>query len=385
MRLTALKRRGDGASGPWDKLEGGGTWETKGPRSFTERTTANAWGGANKAFLRGLAFGAATAAAAIGLCGSAHAQSSTPPSSPWASGPPPWASTGPKGVSTVVQELEVVKHLPGPALWRVTRGSSEVIILGVLQPLPHLLVWDTTRVTNALDGATALLLPPQPKFGVLDGVAMLFNRGAFELHGETLAATLPPEERARYDHVLALIHAKPDKYAHLKPAVAGAFLIGDWRRAAGLSDAKPISTVVKLAQADHVPIRHIGDFNAAPFAKSLAQMSPSANLACFDAAMDDIDRESARAPSNAKAWANADLKAIGQSYTISVFERCLMQNPSVQGLLERGMTAGMQAIEEALQRPGKTVAVIDLNFLLRPNGVLDRLKAKGDMITLPKG
>jgi hypothetical protein len=171
----------------------------------------------------------------------------------------------------------------------------------------------------------------------------------------------------------------------LKPAVAGGLLIGDWRRAAGLSDAKPDSTVVKLAQADHVPIRHIGDFDGAPLARTVAQMSPSANLACFDAAMDDIDRESSRAPANAKAWANADLKAIGQSYTISVFDRCLMQNPSFQGLWERGMTAGMQAIEEALQHPGKTVAIIDLNYLLRPNGVLDRLKAKGDAITLPKG
>ncbi len=278
-----------------------------------------------------------------------------------------------------------MKHLPGPALWRVTRGESEVIILGSLQPLPHMLVWDTTRVANALDGATALLLPPEPKFSVLDSVSLFFNRGAFELHGETLSAALPPQERARYSHVLALIHASPDKYEHLKPAVAGGFLLGDWRRAAGLSDAKPISTVEKLARADHVPIRHIGDFDGAPVAKTVAQMSPSANLACFDAAMDDIDREAARAPANAKAWANADLKAIGQSYTVSVLDRCLMQTPSVQGLLERGMTQGMQAIEQALESPGKTVAIIDLNYLLRPGGILDRLKAKGDAITLPKG
>jgi len=340
----------------------------------------------NGAVLRGFRFGVATAAVVIGLmCGSAHAQSSTPPPSPWANGPPPWASTAPKGESTVVQELEIVKHLPGPALWRVTRGDSEVIIVGSLQPLPHLLVWDTTRISNALDGATALLLPPEPKFSVLDSVSLFFNRGAFELHGQTLSQALPPSERARYEHVLALLHAKPDKYEHMKPAVAGGFLIGDWRRAAGLSDAKPISTIEKLAETDHVPIRHIGDFDAAPFAKIIAQMSPSADLACFDAAMDDIDRESAKAPANAKAWANADLKAIGQSYTISVFDRCLMQSPSVQGLLERGMTQGMQAIEQALQHPGKTVAIIDLNFLLRPNGVLDRLKARGDVITLPKG
>jgi hypothetical protein len=41
-------------------------------------------------------------------------------------------------------------------------------------------------------------------------------------------------------------------------------------------------------------------------------------------------------------------------------------------------------IENALRRPGKSVAVIDLNFLLRPNGVLDRLRASGDVISLPE-
>jgi uncharacterized protein YbaP (TraB family) len=337
------------------------------------------------AFFKGLAFGVAAASAVAAMCGSAHAQTAPPASSPWSNGPPPWAAAGPQGVSNVVQELDVIKRLPGPALWRVTRGDSEVIILGSLQPLPHLLVWDTSRVAHALDGATALLLPPEPKVGVMDSVGLFFNRGAFELHGETLSQALPPQERARYQQVLGLIHARPDKYEHMKPAIAGGFLIGDWRRAAGLSDAKPISTVVKLAEADHVPIRHIGDFDAAPMARKVAQMSANADLACFDAAMDDIDREAARAPANAKAWANADLKAIGQSYTISVFDRCLMQSPSFQGLLERGMTQGLQAIEAALQRPGKTVAIIDLNFLLRPGGMLDRLKAKGDQITVPQG
>ena len=38
---------------------------------------------------------------------------------------------------------------------------------------------------------------------------------------------------------------------------------------------------------------------------------------------------------------------------------------------------------EALKRPGVTVAVVDLGFLLPANGVLDRLKASGATITSP--
>jgi uncharacterized protein YbaP (TraB family) len=309
----------------------------------------------------------------------------TAQTSPWSNGPPPWAQTKPSGESQMVAELEVVKRLPGPALWRVTRGGSEVIILGSLQPLPHLLAWDTSRIENALDGANALLVPPEPKAGVMDVVGFVFNRGALELHGKTLQTVLPPPEQARFQRLMTTIHASPEHYEHWKPAIAGFVLIGDWRKAVGLSDAKPISTVVKLAQAEHVPIRHVGDFAAAPLVKTIAGLSDAASLACFDAALDDIDREAAHAPAAAKAWANADLKAVGQAYSVSVFERCLMQSPSVQNLVARDTALGVQEIEEALTHPGKTVAIIDLSFLIPPGGILDQLKAKGETITVPKG
>src|SRR5579875_2918426 len=61
--------------------------------------------------------------------------------------PSPPASVAPRSdESAVVQELEVVGRRPGPALWRVTRGDSEVVIVGGLSPLPHSLHWNETRV-----------------------------------------------------------------------------------------------------------------------------------------------------------------------------------------------------------------------------------------------
>jgi len=53
-------------------------------------------------------------------------------------------------------------------------------------------------------------------------------------------------------------------------------------------------------------------------------------------------------------------------------------------VLEHGTADFTAAIEDSLKHPGKTVAVIDLRYLLRANGVLDRLKASGATITVPK-
>lgn len=289
-----------------------------------------------------------------------------------------------QGESTVVQELVVTKRLPGPALWRVTRGSSEVIILGGLKPLPHTMGWDTSRVAAALSGADALYLEPRPKVGVIDALAFLVNKGSLQLpHGKTLETVLPAAERARLHALMPNMHGDVATYERWKPALAGLILISDYRRAVGLSDGKPDTTVRKLAQAYHVPVRYVGDFRAAPYAKVIAGMSDATNIACFHAALDDIDDEAAHAAATARAWANADLKTVGRTYTISVFQRCLMEDSSIQALVDRSTTQGVSVIEDALRRPGKSVAVIDLNFLLRPDGVLDRLKANGDAISVP--
>ena len=293
----------------------------------------------------------------------------------------PGASSG--GL-TASGEVLVIKNLGGPAIWKVIKGDSQVFILGAATPLPHMLQWNTLRLEYALDGADALYLQPRPTFSPFEMMKLAVSRGPLQLPGgQTLQTVLPPAERARFLHVVSLIHGKVETYDHWKPAVAGLFLIADWRKAAGLSEAKPGSTVMHLAEDAHVPVKTVGDFRLDPYVDTAAKLSMADNIACFDAAMDDIDQESNHVRPMADAWAIGDLKTVGQTYRASLLDRCLLRIPSVQGLLDRGTAEGVNTIQAALVKPGKSVAVIDLNFLLRPNGVLDRLKAQGATVTVP--
>ncbi len=274
--------------------------------------------------------------------------------------------------------------MTGPALWKVTRGASQVFILGAATPLPHMLQWDSVRLENALNGADALYLQPRPSLSPMELMRLAVNRGPLQLPGnQTLQTVLPPREKERFLRLMTTIHAKPQTYDRWKPAVAGLLLISDWRKAAGLSEGKPGTTVMHLAEDAHVPVHSVGDFRLDPFVDTAAKLSMADNIACFDAALDDIDQESAHVPAMAAAWAKGDLKTVGQTYKASLLTGCLMRIPSVQKLLDRGTDEGVQTVEAALAKPGKSVAVVDLNFLLRPNGVLDRLKAQGDTITVP--
>jgi hypothetical protein len=287
--------------------------------------------------------------------------------------------------SAVVQELLVIGRRPGPALWRVVRGDSEVVIVGGLSPIPHLLNWDTIRVEHALEDSTVLFLPPdKAHVGLFDAAAMFLRQGALKpAHGADMETTLPPALRARFERVRDSFHGDPKHYQHWKPALAGLIMVGDFHRAAGLSDDNPGTTIVKLARAANAEVRTVGSINAKPLFDAAANMSDAQNQTCLSAALDDIEHESAHARPAADAWAVGDLKRVKDNVTASLLDGCLLQLPSVQSLVDQGTREAVQTINSALNRPGRSVALIDLTFLLRRNGVLDRLKAEGAQITVP--
>jgi hypothetical protein len=70
-------------------------------------------------------------------------------------------------------------------------------------------------------------------------------------------------------------------------------------------------------------------------------------------------------------------------YRASGAQRCLLRAPGGPALLEKGVAQTTEAMTDARKRPGVTVAVVDLGFLLPANGVLDRLKAGGASISSP--
>jgi hypothetical protein len=302
-----------------------------------------------------------------------------PAALPAAASPPP-----PPDESAVVQELEVIGRRPGPALWRVSRGGSQVVIVGGLSPLPHSLQWNTTRVQQALDTATVLLLPPdKPHVGFFGGVGMLLGLGALRPPHGDMDAGLPPELRARYDQTINRFHLDPKRYRKWKPAVAGLLLVADFRRAAGLSTEKPNTTIARMARSARVQVVTVGAVEAKPLFDAAARMSELQNQACLAAALDDVAEEAAHARPAAEAWASGDLRGVRANTSAPLLDKCLLQLPSVQSVVEKGTKEAVTSIDKALGRPGHSVAVIDLTFLLRPNGVLDRLKAQGAEIALP--
>jgi len=294
----------------------------------------------------------------------------------------------PTDTSAVVEELVIEGRPMGPALWTVKRGDAEVVVLGGLTPLPHQLKWTSPRLERALARADLLLVPPQGRPRVTDLPGMTVRVASLRQGlGQKLEPNLPPALRARFVQARERLAMGPGRYDHWKPAIAGFMLLADFREHEGLSTGKPATTVQRMAKAQRgrrMKTEPIADIPLGAMVKSAASLTPAQQEACLTAALNDIEAETARARTAAQAWAIGDLATVRTNASADLLDRCLLQLPSLTSLLEQDTAQSVRSIDQALRHPGTTVAIIDLRLLLRANGVLDRIKAKGAQISVPK-
>ena len=332
--------------------------------------------------MTGLGKASAVAAVCMALAWSPAAPAQAPAPTPAPAAAPPPEN---EGDSVVVSELIVHAPLLGPALWKVTQGDSEVYILGGTTPLPHIQTWDTGRLDRALSQSSTLLVPPSGRIPVLQATGFAFRALAVRQPlGRTLEPSLPPPLRARFIAERNALNLGPNAYAHWKPAAAGFLLLGDFRKKMGFSNEKPASTVVHMADARHIRVKRVGDYRLGALFTSLTRLTNDQQLACLTDELDAMDFEREHARAAAQAWSTGDLAGARAGASGPILDRCAALLSNYSAVLEHGTADFTAAIEDSLKHPGKTVAVIDLRYLLRANGVLDRLKATGATITVPK-
>lgn len=294
----------------------------------------------------------------------------------------------PTDLSAVVEELVIEGRPMGPALWRVKRGDAEVVVLGGLAPLPHQLKWTSPRLERALGVADLLLVPPQGRPQLSDLPGMTFRVASLRQGlGHKLEPNLSPDLRVRFVQARERLGIGPGSYDHWKPAIAGFMLLADFREHEGLSTGKPATTVQRMAKGQRghrLKIEPMADIHLGAMVKSAASLTPAQHEACLSAALSDIDAETARARTAAQAWAMGDLAMVRANASADLLDRCLLQLPSLTNLLEQDTAQSVMSLNRALSHAGTTVAIIDLRLLLSANGVLDRLKAQGAEISVPR-
>ena len=283
--------------------------------------------------------------------------------------------------SWTVGELVVTAKAQGPVLWRVAEGGSEVWILGALPNMPRRQAWNTARVERAITGANVVLTRPRASVDLFTVLGVLTHLNL--PRGRTLDQELPADLEARFAKARALAGVGAGRYARMKPIWAAWRLLGDYYGAAKLSYTEPQDTLVRLAARHHTPVRPIATYRAKPVVRNFEAMTDAAGQACLADAVTDVLHDSEHAAAAAKAWAIGDLRTVREHYGEPAFGLCLQAAPSFVALRDRSIADTVTAIDAALARPGKSVAIFPLADLLRDGGALQRLRAEGATITAP--
>ncbi len=283
----------------------------------------------------------------------------------------------PPSPATLVEEVEVIAKLPGPALWRVSTPTSQLWILGVAGPLPKGFQWNDQRVAKALEGSSELVLPPTASAGLIDAVGLLVDTGHV-IHmpsGQTIRDGMTPDLRARWEAAARSVGQDPAHYDHWRPVLAAGALTGDAVRRDGLNPGGALFHVAGLAKQMHVKVRVLANYRAADLIREIAGTPDAVSQTCLSLAADAVATMKDDAPRLAEAWAKGDLAAVRASNGRSA--DCVDRVPAVADLKNRAATDWAKALKTALSQPGKVMVAADLETLTRQGGLLDQLKAQG--------
>ncbi len=299
---------------------------------------------------------------------------------------PAWgqsASAPDTTADAVDAEVEIIAHLPGPALWRVTTARSELWIIGMTGPTPKSLAWDMRRFETALSGAQELVIPPGASIGVVEAAGLLFDP-ARRYHypgGQTLRGSMNAERRARFEAAARSVGQDPAHYDHWRPLVVSVALLADTQKHDALNAQGPLKTMTNLARARGVRVRRLANYSIGDMLRAFNNAAPDAPDVCLNMTVDLIPRLPAYASQLGQAWARGDVKGTLSGQAEITADRCFIAVPGILKLQDRVMQDWARGLAATLKRPGKTVLAVDMLSLTRPGGLLDQLRAQGLEVT----
>lgn len=264
-----------------------------------------------------------------------------------------------------------------PAWWRVSDGRASVWIIGAPRITPKDMQWDESGLTQRLTGASQLVIAVQPRDGLKALAVVMSGAGS----GAALDQSLPLALRRRFDALSTAIGQDPRRYANWKPAVAGVMLTGDAYKAWNLRSGGVESGVRKVARKMGVRETPAGTFDVADMASAAANLSPPGQATCLNATLAALEVGPERLRAAAADWMAGDPRPASQ---LSGDDgACLAAMPGMKAMNDQNLAADAAAVAAALNAPGRSVAVFDLQVLTMPGGVLDRLRQRGLSVAGP--
>jgi hypothetical protein len=301
-------------------------------------------------------------------------------------------------LSTVV----VTGVLPGPALWKVSKGNHVMWILGLVSPVPKYMKWKFNDIDKRIGAAQAVLKPPGLEVGVnlTSWQSAALTSSVRHLRenpdGGRLQTVLPP---ALYDQwrIQKNRFLPNDSYVeHMRPIFAGRELYEAALGHKGLADQIFIEKTVYDAANRHA-------VKIVDTAYQLVLSHPTDAIdalrdvemddqRCLGQVLDAVEHDLAQATIRANAWATGDIDTLKTVLMQTREDDCFSAIDTSPFAKAAGMTDMQPRIdqswiahaEQALEANTQTVALLPMDQLFKPDGYLSVLRADGYTVQAPE-
>lgn len=300
-----------------------------------------------------------------------------------------------------LQAIVVTGVQPGPGLWKVSRGDHVLWVLGTLSPLPRGIEWDTRAIEQAISRSQEVLTSPSVEVktdsGFLGNLTLIPSalKARRNPDGKRLQDVVAPAQYARWQVLKARYIGGDRGIERWRPVFAALELYDEAIRKSSMSSRGIVGpSVAKIAKRHGIKV--VDPKLTITIRKPRQALKEFANtslddLDCFGKTMDRIESDLGTMVARANAWAIGDIQTLRELPYGNQFSACSAAFSSAALARKHGVAdmAGqierkwMDAAESALARNRSTFATLPIAELLKPDGYLAKLRARGYDVEAP--
>lgn len=297
--------------------------------------------------------------------------------------------------------IVVTGALPGPGMWKVSRNGHVMHVLGTVSPLPKRMEWISRDVGKVLEQSGEVVFGPSyvvdTDLGFFGKLSLLPSLIGVRRNpdGKLLRDVVSPESYARWLALKQRYIGRDGDVEKMRPIFAANELYEAAIEDGGLTGKRIVSPVIEAAIKEHKIKRtdpRVKTTLANPKAALKEFRSESlGDRECFDKMLANLETDVSRMTERANAWAVGDVEALRNLPLGDQYQAC--QNALVQASVAQKNGLGnaeaevrkawLGAAENAIANNAISFAILPMSELLKPDGYLADLEAKGYVVESP--
>ncbi|ALN61116.1 gumN family protein [Lysobacter antibioticus] len=290
---------------------------------------------------------------------------------------------------------------PGPGLWKFHKGDRVLWILGTLSPLPKDITWLSRDMDAAIAQSQLALQPPRlsvsADIGLFGRLSLLPSMLKLRKNpgGAKLQDVLPADLYARWQVLKLKYIGRDDSVESWRPLFAASELYRAALKKSGLDETGIVGPAIRKAvEAAGIETRSTSlPLKVEDPKKTLKAFNATTldDVACFRKTLDRLETDLAIMTTRANAWATGDIDALRALPYEDQQEACLSaltgsgfsQKLGIDDVQAQMAEHWYRSVDGALKEQRVVFTILPISQLLKADGVVARLQAKGFEVEAP--